>query len=137
MSIRPSMRGASRRSVRWSTALASGSGAPSGPRSSASAGRAPAIASSAKAAAKTRSRPRSVAAVIALACPFAITLPRRSSDPDILVIRRQPAPGTRAVAALRDALLVDLADDLAVAGEQRLGRAHLGTHRQLALAEAV
>src|SRR5262249_53186615 len=48
-----------------------------------------------------------------------------------------PAPGARAVAALHHPLLVDLGDDLAVAGEQRLGRAHLGAQRQLALGEAV
>jgi hypothetical protein len=43
----------------------------------------------------------------------------------------------RPVAALDHALLVDLGDDLAVAGEQRLGRAHLRTQRQLALQHAI
>src|SRR6516225_10506679 len=41
-------------------------------------------------------------------------------------IGRLPAPGSGAVAALSDALLVDFLDDLAVAGEQRLGCTHLG-----------
>src|SRR5882757_1901780 len=41
------------------------------------------------------------------------TLSRR----DGLAIRHLPAPGAGAVAALGDALLVDLRDDLAVAGE--------------------
>src|SRR5260370_11604490 len=48
-----------------------------------------------------------------------------------------PAPGAGAVAALADALLVDLGDDLAVAGEQRFGRAHLGAQRQLSFGETV
>src|SRR6185295_5923236 len=48
-----------------------------------------------------------------------------------------PAPHARTVAALHHALLVDFGDDRAVAGEQRLGRAHLGADRQLALGEAV
>src|SRR6476660_2037509 len=59
------------------------------------------------------------------------------SDGDILVISRQPAPGAGAIAALGHPLLVDLGDDLTVAGEERFGRAHLGAERQLALAEAV
>src|SRR5215469_11375845 len=54
-----------------------------------------------------------------------------------LAIRRLPAPGSGPVAALGDALLIDLRNDLAVAGEQRLGRAHLRAQRQLALGEAV
>src|SRR5713226_7915273 len=56
---------------------------------------------------------------------------------DVLVIRRQPTPGTGAIAALNDPLLVDLANDIAIAGEQRLRRAHLGAHRQLPFTEAV
>src|SRR5882672_12441597 len=56
---------------------------------------------------------------------------------DGLAIRHLPAPGAGAVAALGDALLEDLRDDLAVAGEQRLGRAHLGAQRQLARREPV
>src|SRR4029077_13616721 len=50
---------------------------------------------------------------------------------------RLPPPRAGAVAALEHALLVDLGDDLAVAGEQRLGRAHLGAQRQLALRDTV
>src|SRR4029077_20296501 len=53
------------------------------------------------------------------------------------MIRRQPTPGTRAIAALNHPLLVNLANDIAIAGEQRLRRAHLGAHRQLPLTEAV
>src|SRR5687768_6410696 len=60
-----------------------------------------------------------------------------SSDCDGLAIGRLPAPGTRAVAALQDALLVDLGDDLAVSGKERFRRAHLSAQRQLALGEAV
>src|SRR5215475_4499033 len=56
---------------------------------------------------------------------------------DGFLVGRFPAPGARAVAALDHPLLVDLRDDLAVAGEQRLGRAHLGAQRQLAVGEAV
>src|SRR5438552_13636975 len=56
---------------------------------------------------------------------------------DGLAIRSLPAPCAGAVAALDHALLVDLRDDVAVAGEQRLGRAHLGAERQLAFREAV
>ena len=53
---------------------------------------------------------------------------------DRFAIGGLPAPGAGAVTALGHALLVDLRDDLAVAGEQRLGRAHLGAERQLAFA---
>src|SRR5206468_4763983 len=60
-----------------------------------------------------------------------------SSRRDGLAIGDLPAPGAGAVAALGDALLVDLRDDLAVAGEQRLGRAHLGAQRQLAFRQPV
>src|SRR3984893_1092253 len=48
-----------------------------------------------------------------------------------------PAPHARTVTALHHALLVDFGDDGAVAGKQRLGRAHLGADRQLAFGEAV
>src|SRR6266849_2204680 len=41
------------------------------------------------------------------------------------------------VTALHHPFLVDLGDDLAVAGQQRFGRAHLRAHRQLAFGEAV
>src|SRR5437870_11355154 len=56
---------------------------------------------------------------------------------DRFAVGRLPAPGAGAVAALGHPLLVDLGDDLAVAGEQRLGRAHLGTKRQLAFGQAI
>src|SRR5712672_955054 len=59
------------------------------------------------------------------------------SDRNPLVVGGQPAPGAGTVAALDHALLVDLGDDLAVAREQRLGRAHLRAQRQLALQHAV
>src|SRR5438270_10011335 len=59
------------------------------------------------------------------------------SDRDILVVSGRPTPGTGAVAAFLDPRLIDLGDDLAVAGKQRLGGAHLGAQRQLALAETV
>src|SRR5262245_31012432 len=56
---------------------------------------------------------------------------------DGFLVGSLPAPGARSVTALDHALLVDLRDDLAVAGEQRLCRAHLGSQRQLAVGEAV
>src|SRR5262245_1361132 len=56
---------------------------------------------------------------------------------DRLTIGRLPAPGAGAVATLDHALLVDLRDDLAIAGQQRLGRAHLRAQRQLAFSQAV
>src|SRR6185436_15012986 len=48
-----------------------------------------------------------------------------------------PAPDFGAAAAAQHALAVDVGDDIAVAAEQRLGRAHLGARRQLALGQAV
>src|SRR6185437_15358059 len=59
------------------------------------------------------------------------------SGGDSLVIGGLPAPHAGAVAAPGDALFVDLRDDVAVAGQQRLGRAHFGAQRQLALGKAV
>src|SRR5262245_44055707 len=56
---------------------------------------------------------------------------------DRLAIGGLPSPRARAVAALHHPPLVDLGADLAVTGEQRLGRAHLGAQRQLALGKAV
>src|SRR5262245_20713934 len=56
---------------------------------------------------------------------------------DRLTIGRLPTPGAGAVAALDHALLVDLRDDLAVAGQQRFGRAHLRAQRQLALGQTI
>src|SRR6266849_3080821 len=63
--------------------------------------------------------------------------PASSSHLDVLAISGQPSPGAGAVAALDRALPVDLGDDVAVAREQRLGRAHLGAQRQLAVQHAV
>src|SRR6185503_121800 len=63
--------------------------------------------------------------------------PPSGSRRDGFVIGGFPAPGAGTIAALDHAFLVDLGDDLAVTGEQRLGRAHLGAHRQLAFGEAV
>src|SRR5262249_57741173 len=56
---------------------------------------------------------------------------------DRLAIGGLPAPGAGAVAALDHPLLVDLRDDLAVAGEQRFGRAHLRAERQFPFRQAV
>src|SRR5437899_8968588 len=56
---------------------------------------------------------------------------------DRLAIGGFPAPGAGAVAALGDAFLVDLGDDLAVAGQERFGRAHLGAQRELPFGETV
>src|SRR5215470_16867201 len=62
---------------------------------------------------------------------------RSESRRDRLAVGRLPAPGARPIAALAHPLLVDLGDDLAVTGEQRLGRAHFGAERQLALDQPV
>src|SRR5690606_22519747 len=48
-----------------------------------------------------------------------------------------PTPCPGAEAARHHALAVDVRDDVAVAGKQRLGRAHLRTQRQLALGQPV
>src|SRR5262249_60209194 len=56
---------------------------------------------------------------------------------DRFLVGGLPAPRARAVAALGDARLVDLGDDVAIAGKQRLGRAHLGAQRQLAFDQTV
>src|SRR6201991_1267547 len=63
--------------------------------------------------------------------------PSAGSGVDRLPIGRLPAPGAGTVAALGHPLLVDLRDDLAVAGEQRFGRAHLGAERQLAFGQTI
>src|ERR1700687_2945627 len=60
-----------------------------------------------------------------------------ASNRNSLVIGGLPAPGAGAVAALDHALLVDLGNDLAVAREQRFGRAHLRAQRQLPLEHPV
>src|SRR5215470_2123661 len=62
---------------------------------------------------------------------------RPASNRDRVAIGDLPAPGAGAVAALGDPLLVDLGDDLAVAGHERLGRAHLGAQRQLAFRQPI
>src|SRR5260370_381472 len=66
---------------------------------------------------------------------------QRSGTPclhrDLFAVRGFPAPCAGAVAALHHPFLVDLGDDLAVAGQQRFGRAHLRAHRQLALGETI
>src|ERR1700733_5757208 len=53
---------------------------------------------------------------------LSLSCPKGCSDilscSDILVICRRPAPGARAIAAGGPPLLVDLANDLAIAGEQ-------------------
>ena len=54
-----------------------------------------------------------------------------------LAVGRAPAPDLGALAAAQHALAVDVGDHVAVAAEQRLGRAHLGAGRQLALGQAV
>src|SRR5512139_3368224 len=54
-----------------------------------------------------------------------------------LSIGSLPAPCAGAVTTLRHALLVDLGDDIAIAGEQRFGRAHFGAQRQLACGQTV
>src|SRR5262245_30640186 len=59
------------------------------------------------------------------------------SSSDRLAISGLPAPGTRAVTTLRHSFLVDLRDDIAVAGEQRFGRTHFGAKWQLAFRQAV
>src|SRR3954462_11371693 len=48
-----------------------------------------------------------------------------------------PAPHLGALAALDDTVAEDVGHHVAVAGEQRLGRAHLGARGQLALGQAV
>src|SRR5262249_39361849 len=62
---------------------------------------------------------------------------RTPSGRDRLTVCGLPSPGAGAVAALEDTLLVDLGDDLAVPGEQRLGRAHFCAQWQLALGQPV
>src|SRR3974377_1461789 len=59
------------------------------------------------------------------------------SGRDRFAIGGLPTPGARAVAAPGHALLIDLRNDVAVTGEQRLGRAHLATERQLAFGQPI
>src|SRR6187399_2930246 len=81
--------------------------------------------------------PRMRPADIFQSMPLRKLLLARRSGVDAFTIGRLPAPCAGAVSALGDPLLVDLGDDLAVAGQERLGRTHLRTERQLALGEAV
>src|SRR5258705_3118872 len=57
---------------------------------------------------------------------------RGSSHRNSFVIRSRPSPCTAGVTARLDAVTVDLGDDVAVPGQERLGRAHLGADRELA-----
>src|SRR5947209_5253750 len=88
-------------------------------------------ASGANAIAATKNRARIVKPVFTepLSC-F-----RRRLDRDRFAIRRLPAPGAGAVAALDHPLLVDLRDDVAIPSEQRLGRAHFRAKRQFPFRE--
>src|SRR5215471_9074016 len=67
----------------------------------------------------------------------ALPIPCQASGRDGFTVGGLPSPGAGAITALGDAVLVNLGDDVAVAGEQRLGRAHLRAQRQLALGDAI
>src|SRR6185312_1361190 len=56
---------------------------------------------------------------------------------DCLAVGGLPTPGAGPVAALRHALLVDLSNNVAVAGKQRLGRAHFRAQWQLAFGQPI
>src|SRR6266478_3067734 len=56
---------------------------------------------------------------------------------DRLAVRGHPAPRPRPVAARGDALLVDVGHLVAVAGQQRFGRAHLGAQRQFSFGQTI
>src|SRR6185436_14806090 len=56
---------------------------------------------------------------------------------DALAVGSLPTPGTRTVTTTHNALFEDLRDDLAVASQQRLCRAHLSAERQLAFGKTV
>src|SRR3569833_2032317 len=129
------MRGTCFSSVCSSTPLAVGSGAPSGPSFCAIAGAHTIIASSILAEARRRMRVRNLITTVLLSCRG--NARGRRAEVDVLMIGRQPTPRAGTVAASQDPFLVDLGDDIAVTGEQRLGRAHLGAHRQLAFAKSV
>src|SRR5690554_3974315 len=62
---------------------------------------------------------------------------RARTDRSGRAVRRLPAPGLRTTAAAHHTLAVDVRHHVAVTGEQRLGRAHLGAQRQLALGDPV
>src|SRR5260221_1858244 len=137
--ISPSMRGDCRSSFCSLATLAVGLGAPSGPSCCAGTGVAAIIVRIADATMMMEQ--------ILARCLIMVILPllrmlasqslQRCSNRNVLVIGGSPTPCARTVTALHHPLLVDFGDDRAVAGEQRLGRAHLGANRQLALGEAV
>src|SRR5262245_45498520 len=54
-----------------------------------------------------------------------------------LAVGGAPAPDLGALAPLQHALAIDIGHDVAIAAEQRLRRAHLGTRRQLALRQPI
>src|SRR5437879_5998558 len=57
--------------------------------------------------------------------------------PALRLVGGAPAPGARAEAARHDPVAIDVGDDVAVAGQQSLGRAHLGAQWQFAFADPV
>src|SRR3979490_3347132 len=75
--------------------------------------------------------------VIIILPRFVSVGPHGCSNSNALVIGGGPTPCARTVTTLHHALLVDFDDDRAIAREQRLGRAHLGANRQLALGKTV
>src|SRR4051812_37941978 len=115
MSIRPSMRGVRCSSDCSFITLAVGLGAPSGPRRWATAEMEPAIARSAKAPTAKRMRAGNFDTDVLLIVTGRPPR-RRSSCGGILVIGGYPAPSAGAVATFRDALFVDLRNDLAIPG---------------------
>src|SRR5258707_4814479 len=133
------MHGDCRSSFCWLTTLAVGLGAPSGPSCSAGTGVAAIIVRNADATMMMEQ--------ILARCLIMVILPllrmlvsqslQHCSNRNALVIGGDPTPCARTVAALHHALLVDFGDDRAIARQQRLGRAHLGANRQLALGETV
>src|SRR5215471_4751826 len=152
---RPEIRSSSLNSWSSLTELAVGLTELSGLRCCAPAGAATAT-TSASARAPSMKRMRAVSLVILQLPPSIMSSPAKppparaagakmgtragasgSLRRDRLAIGGLPAPGAGAVAALDHPLLVDLRDDLAVAGQQRLGRAHLGAERQLALGQTI
>src|SRR3546814_19650959 len=64
-------------------------------------------------------------------------LPAKDSALGLHLIGGAPAPGAGAEATGHDPLAIDVRNRIAVAGEQRLGRAHLGAERQLALGQPI
>src|SRR4051812_10417220 len=62
---------------------------------------------------------------------------QRAPSAGLAGIALPPPPSARAEAARDDALAIDRGHDIPVARQQRLGGAHLGAQRQLALGQAV